>query len=477
MRLDPLVVGVVLLVAVVRLPSFTRQLFDPDEAAIAAQAISLRHGGTLYVDAIDRKPPLPPYLYSWMFHLTGNTDLRPIHVLAAFALVGAALVVACDARRRWGIAAGWWAAGLMVVGAVGFLPVNAQAANYAHFALFPGAVAVVACRRGTSPAALVGGVALGLAVLCRQTWAIGVIPGAVAVVLTGRRRDLALFAGALAATVAVVGLAMPFGAFWHWTFSSNGSFVLSGPALGPTLTSLQRNGSIFVEFHVLLVCLLVAAGWLRSRHRPQWRVDVDLWLWLATACVAVTTGLRFFGHYWIQLIPPAVMLAAPVAARMQGRLRAVALAALVVPAVIAFALAFTPSSLRTLDNPQPFATYADSHSAPADPILVWGNFPEIYWAADRPPGGALVTSNFVTGLSGNRTPGPATLADATPGALVAFMSALRADPPTLVFDTSTADLNGYGDYPLATFPALASFVAGRYERATSIEGVTVYRLR
>lgn len=74
-----LALGIVAMVAVARLPSFVHQLFDGDEAAIAAQAISIRDGGTLYVDSIDRKPPLPPYLYSWSFELFGNTDLRPLH--------------------------------------------------------------------------------------------------------------------------------------------------------------------------------------------------------------------------------------------------------------------------------------------------------------------------------------------------------------------------------------------------------------
>ena len=80
------------------------ELFDPDEAAIAAQAIAVRDGGTLYVEAVDRKPPLPSLIYAAAFDATGSTDLRPLHGLAAAGLVGAALVLAFDARRRWG---GW----------------------------------------------------------------------------------------------------------------------------------------------------------------------------------------------------------------------------------------------------------------------------------------------------------------------------------------------------------------------------------
>ena len=36
------------------------------------------------------------------------------------------------------------------------------------------------------------------------------------------------------------------------------------------------------------------------------RDDVDLWLWLLSATISVALGLRFFGHYYIQVLPPLV---------------------------------------------------------------------------------------------------------------------------------------------------------------------------
>ena len=75
-----------------------------------------------------------------------------------------------------------------------------------------------------------------------------------------------------------------------------------------------------------------------------------------------------------------------------------------------------------------------------DPVFIWGSFPEVYWKADRPPGGGLVHSYFVTGLSGGRDAGPDTLKDATPGAEALLLRNLRDHPPALVLDTSTANL-------------------------------------
>ncbi|HEV2309139.1 MAG TPA: glycosyltransferase, partial [Acidimicrobiia bacterium] len=139
----PFVLLVIAAALVARAPGFSRGLFDPDEAAIATMGMVVQHGGVLYRDVIDRKPPLPALVYAASFWITGSRKLEPLHVLAALELAGAALLVAFEVRRRAGRRAAWWAAGLMVAGAVAFHPVDAQAANYSHLALLPGCGAIV----------------------------------------------------------------------------------------------------------------------------------------------------------------------------------------------------------------------------------------------------------------------------------------------------------------------------------------------
>ena len=52
-----------------------------------------------------------------------------------------------------------------------------------------------------------------------------------------------------------------------------------------------------------MVVVLAALAW---RHR---REDADLWLWTLSGFVAVLAGLRFFPHYYLQLLPPLCILA------------------------------------------------------------------------------------------------------------------------------------------------------------------------
>ncbi|MBX3286300.1 MAG: glycosyltransferase, partial [Actinobacteria bacterium] len=53
------------LVAVTRLPGLlAARTFNTDEATLAVGGRALRGGGSLYVDVIDRKPPLPFAAYA-----------------------------------------------------------------------------------------------------------------------------------------------------------------------------------------------------------------------------------------------------------------------------------------------------------------------------------------------------------------------------------------------------------------------------
>lgn len=468
-------------VALLRLPSFTRQLFDPDEASIASQAITLQHGGRLYVDSIDRKPPVAPEIYRVFFDWFGNT-LIPLHILVAVLLAIGGGVVASDLLRRHGNAAAWWGLALYIGGALAFLPDSGQAANYAHFALLPGTLAVVWARRGTWRWAVLAGLALGVATLCRQTWAIGIVPGALA--LWWPRRDRRGFAqGCLYVVVAVLTVAsaalfFPPSDFWHWTFSSNEGFIASFGSASLVVPSFFGQTGLFVGFHLALAILLVVR--LADRElRSRWGTELDLWVWTLTGGVAAFTGFRFFGHYFLQVLPAPVLLAAPVAATLASGIvwRRVLAGLIALAAVTAFVFAWMPRTLRSLPDPTPWATYVDAHTTADQSIFVWGNFPEIYWKSDRPTAGDFVSTDFIVGLSGNRAPSPSTLSDTTPGAIPALLKSLTQRPPTLILDTSTAGIRQYQHYPMTVIPRLWQWVQAHYVHVATVDGLSIYRLK
>ncbi|MDG2029262.1 MAG: hypothetical protein P8J50_19380 [Acidimicrobiales bacterium] len=453
-------------IGVLRLPSFVNQLFDPDEAAISAQAIGLWRGGELYVDGIDRKPPLAAFVYEWSHRLVGSTDLRPLHGLAALLLLAAALVIAREARRCGGREAYWWGGALMIAGALAMVPVDAQAANYSHLAMPFGVVAMVSARWGSDRSAFVAGLALSIATLTRQTWAIGVIPTAFALWRYGAwKRHLPIaFVGGIV-PIGLIALMVPWGDFVYWTFESNGSFVLDGAQPGRIIGRAAVSAGIFAAFHLAAVVAI---------RRAPWRENADLWLWIGTGFVAVAAGYRFYGHYWLQVIPALALLAA-IEMRTIGPVLQRRLGALVgATALVALVLAWTPSTVRELPDPTLLADFVVANSTDDETVLIWGNFPEVYWDAERRPAGGFVSMDFVTGRTGARDNGPQTIVDAPGRGYPHLLAAIDAELPAVIIDTQPREFREYAPYPISLFPELEAIIAERYEPAEIVDGFTVY---
>ena len=342
--------GLTILAFALRAPTLVSRLFDPDEAAIGVQAMVLRAGGTLYTDIYDRKPPLPPVLYAASFSLTDSNDVRLIRVLVTIMLAASGILVAFECLRRWGPRHAWCGGVLLIAGALALFPADAGAANYAHFALLPGTAAIIWARRGTLPTAVAAGVAIGVAILCRQSWLLGVVPACVSVGLHGRWRNVPPCVAAAAATVATTGFYAPLGRFWEWNVTNSPSFVFAGTGIWSALGKGLASVAGFIGFHpVLIVAVgLATVPSIAAIKRRTIPADVDLWLWVAAGIAAWAAGFRFFGHYWLQVAPPLVLLAVPVVTGWTRRARTAAIVGAAVPAVAAWVLLFIPGSFHKI---------------------------------------------------------------------------------------------------------------------------------
>ena len=300
-RLLPVLAALALLT---RLPSFRHPLWNPDEGYLAVQARLLAGGGTLYATVVDRKPPLLPWLYEAAFALCGDASLGPLRLAAAAAQLLTALALASTARRRWGDRAGRAAGVLYLLVSVGLNPEDAQAATFEVFML-PFTAAAVRCadRGGWTRAGLaVAGACLtkqtGGAVLAPVLWLLWQHPGHAA-------NSPAVYGGWGCGAHRGGGLA----------HRARPLPVLDGhrirrrtpPSPGPNSTSLARG---------LANTALLAAGCAgllppgrAGAARSPGPAPADLWLWLAASAGAVLLGFHFFGHYYLQLIPPLVLLA------------------------------------------------------------------------------------------------------------------------------------------------------------------------
>jgi hypothetical protein len=203
--------------------------------------------------------------------------------------------------------------------------------------------------------------------------------------------------------------------------------------------------------------------------------DTDLWLWVLSAAVSVAVGLRFFGHYYIQLAPPLALLAAGAIVRgtRKSADRAVAFALAIGVLFSAAGYFFRPGV------PEPsyesVSRYLATTTGPDDPIYVWGSVPEIYWAAGRRPATRFLTSSFLTGTYPGRPPQDANTGADTEAAWDDFYTDFTAHPPKYFVDTSPAKVRGSQYYPISDFPRLQKIVATHYRYVVTIDDIAVYK--
>jgi hypothetical protein len=466
-----------------RLPAFFVQVFNSDETFLATQAEVINEGGRLYEDATDRKPPLVPYLYAATFSILSTSALWSVRVVAMLAVALTALLLALEARRRYGDKAGWLAGILFILASVAFAPQDGQAANFEVFMLPAMTAAVVLAARDRPRSA---GVAVAIATLAKQTGAATLLPVLYLVWRARGRRGIGGAAVGFTIPIAIVALLVGPGELLFWTVLGNGSYFGLGSASAYVLGLFAVMTLAFIGSNLAIVWSLPRA-W-RTRKVPSTAridgglpsdgfagADTDLWIWLLSAALSVAVGFRFFGHYYLQLLPPLCLLSAGVLVTRGPRLLR---ATVVFASVSALSFSLLGFWVRPWgDNPkyQMVSHYLDTHTSVSDHIFVWGHMPEIYWASDRRPASRFITNGFIVGDWGSRPAGDISTNVPTPGALAQTMDDLRAHPPKYVLDTSSAAFRGSQYYPMSKYPGLRRYVDTRYEYIETIDGIAIYR--
>jgi hypothetical protein len=452
----------------VHVPIFSNRAWNSDEAYAATQAQVLNRGGRLYVDTVDRKPPVLPYLYAATFWVTGSDDLVPVRILAVLADVVTALLLASEARRRLGRDRAGLIAGLLFLGAsAAFYATDFQTANFETFML-PTMVAGFVLAARARP--LASGVAVGVATLTKQTAAATLLPAAWLIGRAARARrvrGLGLLAVGFLASIAFA--AVLFGAhdFLRWVFTGDTGYLDGGGALGYSVHLGLRQTLWFVLANVAVVTLAVLS--LR-----RFRVNVDLWLWTAGGVIAVASGFRFFGHYYLQLGPPLALLATGPLVNASKRTLAVVAVVVAVPIAFFVHKALASPLSRTEVVARDLAAYV-RRTVPANGrLLIWGHLPEVYWQADRLPATRFATTGFLTGQSGGRPPSLTGMQYAAPGAWTDFESDLRSHPPALVLDLAPADVRNARYESQARFPRFGRFLHRHYREIARVDGVVAY---
>ncbi|MBB5119142.1 ArnT family glycosyltransferase [Streptomyces eurocidicus] len=449
-----------------RLPSFARPLWNPDEGFLATEARMLGQGAVLYRTVVDRKPPVLPWLYELCFALFGDGSLLPVKALAVLAQLLTAVLLASLARRRWGERAGRTAGSLYLLASVCLAPEDAQAACFEVF-MVPWTAAAVWCADRSRWGA--AGLAVAGAMLTKQTGG-AVLAPVLLLLWTGRGRGRATGAAALAlgAVLPVAAVAWLTGParLLFWSVTGSGTYASVAGSVPLAVDRAAAGASVAAAGCAGLLVPVGALVLARRRAAPP-----ELWVWLAASGVAVTTGFHFFGHYYLQLIPPLALLAASALCSLPRRVlrTAVGLSVLSCGYFLGWGLADDPPDLP---HSLKVARAVRERTRPAARVLFWGMHPEQYWLADRRPAGRFLTAGLLTNYSGGRGPSRVGEAYGVPGSWPVFRRELADRPPELVVDDSRGK-----PYAPGRLPSLRAALTRSYERVGAVDGAVLYAWR
>jgi hypothetical protein len=238
-------------------------------------------------------------------------------------------------------------------------------------------------------------------------------------------------------------------------------------------------GSTFIE-HPVRNGITRTAAWMgfHSGLAGRWSANWRLWVWLGLSFAGVALGWRFFPRYYLQLLPPVVILASGGLVRA-GRWKYVALLLLLIP-VVRFGPRYVSLALHGDAEWTDTAMDRDSREAsaivkkmahPGDTLFIWGYRPEDWVYTGLPAATRYLDCQALTGVPADRH-----LSQSTPVTSVGTAEARRdvaASKPEFVLDGLTA-FNG--DLAMEKYPELAVWMSG-YEQVARTKFTVVYRKR
>jgi 4-amino-4-deoxy-L-arabinose transferase-like glycosyltransferase len=486
--------GILLLTIAIRLPSLVHPRAIDSEAMYSVVANEIVDGGRPYADAVERKPPLLFWTYAAIFKIAGKFNWKALHFVALVWTLCAMAGLYAIGRELFDSNTGLIAALFYTV----FQPWwtwKTLSFDGEMLMNLPIILAwAIAFRRSSTrlrPELFAAGALLGAAFLLKQPAALAAVPLGIYLLLPSYRasRSLTRINSIIQATTLTAGFFAVLGlvtiVLWkqgilrdafYWTITDH------------DVPHVFWEKGILLTLAFIGACLpLIVGAIMACRDKGEiWAEKMAertalLGLLVASA-IGAAAGARFYPHYYVQLIPPLVLLAAPYYARLWSQtiqpphwlLRPkITYAWLALTVVVLSIMHWT--NLARQRVPYEAGRYLSTYSAPDDRIFVWGQVSEIYLDAHRRPACRYITVFPLTGyIFGGPIPGFDTHSRILPGAWPILQRDFDKHPPTYIVDL-------YSEpgalYPIRDFPILAKLLARQYQPvARTAEGV-IYQKR
>src|SRR5438093_7419871 len=315
--------GIILLTVAIRLPSLLHPQPIDSEAMYSVVANEIVDGDRPYADAVERKPPLLFWTYAAVFTIAGKFNWKALHIFAlvwTLCSMAGLYVIGCElfdlntgliAALSYSVFQPWWIwknlsfDGEMLMN----LPI-----------IWAWAIAFRVPSSRLRPELFAAGTLLGAAFLLKQPAAIAAVPLGMYLLLPSYRASRSLtppnsiiqatmLGAGFCATLSLVAIVLWKQGILHeafyWTIAAHDvPHVFWQKGIENTLIFLMACLPLIIG--AVMSCRYKAEIW--SRRTAERTALLGL---LVASAIGAAAGARFYLHYYIQLIPPLALLAAP----------------------------------------------------------------------------------------------------------------------------------------------------------------------
>jgi 4-amino-4-deoxy-L-arabinose transferase-like glycosyltransferase len=493
------ILGAVTTLVVTHLPALLAPSTIQDESVYVVVAREMLRGGRLYIDVVDRKPPLLFWVYEGILRAFGSNNWPALHLVGMLWVLATMWALFLVGRRLAGAPAGLAAALLYAVFKC-FWVVTNLAFNgevMMNLPLVLGfAIVFHPGRSRWRPELLLAGAMPAIGGLIKQPAGIAGVPLGLYVLLDSYRRARGLdwrhslvhalwlilgFVAMLAAASLLLAREGLLRDAFYWS-------VLDHDVSYGLLSAVfwERGARMTLIFSVCCTPLLLGAWW-SLRHPELWVARgaerFALLAWLVVATIGTAASGRFFDYYYLQLLPPLCLLAAPWFGHVWQSGPDVSRAHWTRVAVAVCALIFLVVNFA--ESPRPMGQDAMSqfvrrHSSADDRIFVWGQYPSFYLHADRRPASRYITffplTGYIFGSPWNHDPLHEDTRDRIlPGAWANLEQDFAQHPPRYILDTE--GIRHPPKYPVSQFPELDGLLVRDYRLVFTAPGGLLYERR
>jgi len=413
---------IIAFVLIVRL-QFLHIPFERDEGTYCYMGQLVLDGKVPYIGFYDMKPPLLYYSYAALLLVFGRT-VEAMHV--AFMLLNILTIILMYFTGKKLLSSR--SAGLVTAAAYAILSLAPFVAGFTvqseHIISFFVTAAILLLLTGLEKKKLYylffSGLLFSLGFLIKQNGVFFLAFGGLAIVIYSLLKrpvewkslviNVAVFSlGALVVFPVIIGLLYHQGAlqqclYWTWYYPQEYVSVVTSQE---GVTNFNRIAGNIIDKNLLL-WLLAGAGFILSFFSGKYLslfTRIFIWLFVALSFLAITPGLRFFGHYCIFFMPAAALLVGVGVVCVKDMLHkyfAVNISGIIALSIFGLAILynlaqqrdyyFNPDDRAVLRmvyqmNPFPEAKvvgdYIKQNSTERDSIGIFGSEPEIYFYADR----------------------------------------------------------------------------------------------